>query len=136
MQTNEKKTRERKDMQEITEKKQVTNHTVPVARTIILALALINQILTATGHYKYFNSGILKIVYRQQKVPYKRHFLLYWSGRQDSNLRHLGPKPSALPNCATPRIAYLLYTIFFDMSTVLNEFFKNLFIIFIIYNIV
>ena len=49
-------------MQEITEKKQVTNHTVAVARTIILALALINQILTATGHYKYFNSGILKNV--------------------------------------------------------------------------
>ena len=66
-------------MQEITEKKQVTNHTVAVARTIILALALINQILTATGHYKYFNSGILKIVYRQQKVPFVRHFLLYWS---------------------------------------------------------
>ena len=26
-----------------------------------------------------------------------------WSGRQDSNLRLLGPKPSALPGCATPR---------------------------------
>ena len=25
------------------------------------------------------------------------------SGRQDSNLRHLAPKASALPNCATPR---------------------------------
>ena len=27
----------------------------------------------------------------------------YWSGREDSNLRPLGPKPSALPGCATPR---------------------------------
>ncbi len=26
-----------------------------------------------------------------------------WSGRLDSNQRPLGPKPSALPNCATPR---------------------------------
>ena len=26
-----------------------------------------------------------------------------WSRRQDSNLRHLGPKPSTLPNWATPR---------------------------------
>ncbi len=28
---------------------------------------------------------------------------LFWSGREDSNLRPLGPKPSALPGCATPR---------------------------------
>src|SRR6185436_15029463 len=28
---------------------------------------------------------------------------LRWSGREDSNLRPLGPKPSALPGCATPR---------------------------------
>jgi hypothetical protein len=26
-----------------------------------------------------------------------------WSGRQDSNLRPPGPKPGALPACATPR---------------------------------
>ena len=26
-----------------------------------------------------------------------------WSGRQDSNLRPHGPKPCALPGCATPR---------------------------------
>ena len=31
-----------------------------------------------------------------------------WSGRQDLNLRPSGPKPDALPGCATPRI-YLLY---------------------------
>ena len=29
--------------------------------------------------------------------------LLSWSGRQDSNLRPSGPKPDALPACATPR---------------------------------
>ena len=27
----------------------------------------------------------------------------YWSGRQDLNLRPRGPKPRALPDCATPR---------------------------------
>jgi DNA-binding FadR family transcriptional regulator len=26
-----------------------------------------------------------------------------WSGRKDSNLRPSGPKPDALPGCATPR---------------------------------
>ena len=26
-----------------------------------------------------------------------------WSGREDLNLRHLAPKASALPDCATPR---------------------------------
>ena len=26
-----------------------------------------------------------------------------WSGREDSNLRPPGPKPGALPDCATPR---------------------------------
>ena len=27
-----------------------------------------------------------------------------WSGREDSNLRPPGPKPGALPDCATPRL--------------------------------
>ena len=31
--------------------------------------------------------------------------LLFLSGRQDSNLRPPGPKPGALPDCATPRFA-------------------------------
>ena len=30
------------------------------------------------------------------------------SGRQDSNLRHLAPKASALPNCATPRRTHIV----------------------------
>ena len=29
--------------------------------------------------------------------------LFKWSGRQDLNLRPSGPKPDALPNCATSR---------------------------------
>ena len=34
------------------------------------------------------------------------------SGRQDSNLRHLGPKPSTLPSWATSRTkAYALCTL-------------------------
>jgi leucyl/phenylalanyl-tRNA---protein transferase len=31
-----------------------------------------------------------------------------WSGRKDSNLRPSGPKPDALPGCATPRLACIL----------------------------
>ncbi len=34
-------------------------------------------------------------------LNYTRIFL--WSGRQDSNLRPSGPKPDALPSCATSR---------------------------------
>ncbi len=34
-----------------------------------------------------------------------RHSYQEWSGRQDSNLRPSGPKPDALPDCATPRRA-------------------------------
>ena len=30
-------------------------------------------------------------------------FLLNWSAREDSNLRPTGPKPVALPSCATRR---------------------------------
>ena len=34
-----------------------------------------------------------------------------WSGRQDLNLRPSGPKPDALPGCATPRLlSFIGYT--------------------------
>src|SRR5687767_4403187 len=41
---------------------------------------------------------------------------LFLSGRQDSNLRPPGPKPGALPDCATPRtnilsVAPVLYSL-------------------------
>jgi hypothetical protein len=35
-------------------------------------------------------------------------FLFFSSGRQDSNLRPSGPKPDALPGCATPRVILLV----------------------------
>ena len=34
-----------------------------------------------------------------------------WSGRQDSNLQFLGPKPRALPNLATPRYSRHIFPI-------------------------
>ena len=41
---------------------------------------------------------------RSNHLSYKpKIFRLYWSGRQDLNPRPSGPKPDALPNCATPR---------------------------------
>ena len=33
----------------------------------------------------------------------------FWSRRRDLNPRPLGPEPSALPNCATPRLRCILY---------------------------
>ena len=34
----------------------------------------------------------------KQKKTAKQAVLNFWSGRKDSNLRHLGPKPSTLPD--------------------------------------
>ena len=42
-----------------------------------------------------WKAGVLPLNYTRMK------FL--WSGRQDSNLRPSGPKPDALPSCATSR---------------------------------
>jgi hypothetical protein len=36
------------------------------------------------------------------------NLLVQWSGRGDLNSRLLGPEPSALPGCATPRISSTL----------------------------
>ena len=41
-------------------------------------------------------------------------FAFILSGYQDSNLGPLGPKPSALPDCATPRT--IIQTSFFNMA--------------------
>ena len=42
---------------------------------------------------------ILKTCQRSQR---------FWSGRQESNLRHLAPKASALPDCATSRNSFYI----------------------------
>ena len=34
---------------------------------------------------------------------------LCWSGRRDSNSRPSGPKPDALPDCATPRETFFIF---------------------------
>jgi hypothetical protein len=39
-----------------------------------------------------------------RKIIREVHSNRRWSVRQDSNLRPLGPKPSALPSCATHRL--------------------------------
>ena len=36
--------------------------------------------------------------YKSAALPTELHQQDHWSGRQDLNLRHLGPKPSTLPN--------------------------------------
>ena len=48
----------------------------------------------------YLGSGILNCSSRN-RTP--KDSALALSGRQDSNLRPSGPKPDALPGCATPR---------------------------------
>ena len=48
-----------------------------------------------------------------------------WSGRRDSNSRPPGPKPGALPNCATPRklTRYIVTSISLDVNIL---FLKNI----------
>ena len=36
-------------------------------------------------------------------LPTRCFYVLFWSGREDLNLRHPAPKAGALPGCATPR---------------------------------
>ncbi|ABE04226.1 unknown [Rickettsia bellii RML369-C] len=52
-------------------------------------------------------------------------YIYKWSGRRDSNSRPSGPKPDALPGCATPRelISYIIYSIICNKSICL---FKNM----------
>ena len=53
------------------------------------------------------------------------------SGRQDSNLRPPGPKPGALPGCATPRfasyfsIASAKVSLLSESTKLFNVFFSN-----------
>src|SRR5436853_7151428 len=54
------------------------------------------------------DAGLLKMfgycAYRRRMRHLKSHERSeQWSGREDLNLRHPGPKPGALPGCATPR---------------------------------
>ena len=46
-----------------------------------------------------------------------------WSGRQDLNLRPPGPKPGALPSCATSRYCPYNYTYIF---TLIKLYFKKI----------
>ena len=43
------------------------------------------------------------VKYVVAKGIYLKVISMYWSGRQDLNLRPLDPQSSALPGCATPR---------------------------------
>ena len=42
----------------------------------------------------------------EMKMPKAKLWQIKWSGRKDLNLRPSGPKPDALPGCATPRLAH------------------------------
>jgi muramoyltetrapeptide carboxypeptidase len=47
----------------------------------------------------------------------RRNSFLFWSGREDLNLRPLEPHSSALPDCATPRQSPVTYRIHSSMSS-------------------
>ena len=38
-----------------------------------------------------------------KNITIQNYYTFDWSGRGDLNSRPLGPEPSALPSCATPR---------------------------------
>ena len=54
----------------------------------------------------------------------KAHILFLWSGWRDSNSRHLAPKASALPNCATPRCINISLSILQYFANLVNKFIK------------
>ncbi len=58
-----------------------------------------------TGHRTVFPRlpSVASSIKKQRLLP-----LFFWSERQDLNLRPLGPEPSALPNCATPRFYFFV----------------------------
>ena len=49
------------------------------------------------------SNEITTIYNKKRGFPFLLENLSSMSGRQDSNLRPPGPKPGALPDCATPR---------------------------------
>ena len=51
----------------------------------------------------WINDVLMAVFFFFVSLEIKREF---WSGRQDLNLRPSGPKPDALPGCATPRLRY------------------------------
>ena len=54
------------------------------------------------GNYLLLFHKIVFILEKKKTLEYPV-LVSKWSRRQDSNLRPLGPKPSALPSCATSR---------------------------------
>ena len=51
----------------------------------------------------FLDQEAVAILSDQTKSNGKIPLLFVWSRRRDLNPRPLGPEPSALPNCATPR---------------------------------
>ncbi len=47
--------------------------------------------------------GPSQLAWKARALPLS-YTRIYWSGWQDLNPRPSGPKPDALPNCATPRL--------------------------------
>ncbi len=55
---------------------------------------------------------VLILINDRRKTCFKSRFFEWWSAREDSNLRPTGPKPVALPSCATRRCgAHLLLAV-------------------------
>ena len=76
---------------------------VPISLKVFLtALAIIDD-LGAIIIIAFFYTGDLNINYLSLLLITFIFLIFLWSGRQDLNLRPSGPKPAALPGCATPR---------------------------------
>ncbi len=56
------------------------------------------------------------IKHKKQKTRRLRRVSLNWSAREDSNLRPTGPKPVALPSCATRRNFVVLINTYYISS--------------------
>ncbi len=70
-------------------------------------------------HLKTNCLGKAKTVGSRNKQKVHLRGLFAWSGRQDLNLRPRGPKPRALPDCATPRSFVLNEADYIEKQSVL-----------------
>ena len=82
--------------------------------------ALFHSKKLETAKYRNNYTARMKFIFKLNLYEYKKEdffriedFLKKkWSVMQDSNLRPLGPKPSALPSCANHRHLFYFTTIF------------------------
>ena len=67
----------------------------------------------------------VSLTIKKKKKAVFTTFFFFWSRRRDLNPRPLGPEPSALPNCATPRSTAPMKALHRNSLDIINLFLKK-----------